>query len=96
MEERKEYSIIGKVEIGTDEYRDLIEEKAEAQKNADDYRSKYWDVQSQKSKADDKIKALSATIENYTNFFETHEEVQKMYKKWMLERTLFNEEEDEE
>lgn len=32
MEEKKTYSIIGKVEIGTDEYRDLIERAMEAEK----------------------------------------------------------------
>lgn len=47
--EEKKYSIIGKVEIGTDEYRDLIESVAEANKRAernyDDYQKKYNEVQ---------------------------------------------------
>lgn len=48
MEERKEYSIIGKVEIGTDEYRDLIEAVAEANKQYEKERKEnsdyYWKV----------------------------------------------------
>ena len=34
MEENKEYSIKGKVEIGTDEYRDLIEARINLDREA--------------------------------------------------------------
>jgi chromosome segregation ATPase len=44
MEEKK-YSVVGRVEIGTDEYRDLISEKFESQKQMEYYRDKYWDEQ---------------------------------------------------
>lgn len=40
MNEEKKYTIVGKVEIGTDEYRDLIEGLAEARNNASEERSR--------------------------------------------------------
>ena len=38
MNEEKKYSIIGKVEIGTDEYRDLISGLSKAEADADSYK----------------------------------------------------------
>ena len=40
MNEEKKYTIVGKVEIGTDEYRDLIEGLADARNHASEERSK--------------------------------------------------------
>lgn len=51
MEENKQYSVIGKVEIGTDEYRDLITAKFEAENRADKYMRESW-------KKDDDIKRV--------------------------------------
>lgn len=42
MEERKEYSVIGTVTIGTDEYRDLIEERIRLEKERDEYNNKWY------------------------------------------------------
>lgn len=55
MEERKEYSIVGTVTIGTDEYRDLIESRMEMEKSRDYYMREGW-------KKDEQIKNL--TTEN--------------------------------
>ena len=49
MNEEKKYSIIGKVEIGTDEYRDLISGLSKAEADADLFRSKYWSEQNKTS-----------------------------------------------
>lgn len=53
MEERKEYSIVGTVTIGTDEYRDLIESRMEMEKSRDYYMREGW-------KKDEQIKSLTA------------------------------------
>ena len=56
MDEKKVYSVIGKVEIGTDEYRDLIESRIEQEKRADNYMRESW-------KKDDEIKQLKKQVE---------------------------------
>lgn len=54
--EKKEYSVIGRVEIGTDEYRDLIEAVADAERRADrsnsDYLEKYREAEALKKEVD--------------------------------------------
>ena len=67
MEDRKEYSIIGKVEIGTDEYRDLIEACAEANKQKDYYRDKYWAEQAESKKKEEEIKKLTSELDRLQN-----------------------------
>ena len=56
MEEKKQYSVVGKVEIGTDEYRDLIESRMEQEKRADNYMREGW-------KKDEEIKKLKEELE---------------------------------
>ncbi len=70
MEEKKQYSVIGRVEIGTDEYRDLIESALRMEKSADDYRSKYWTEQSKVSELTKKVEALEAKIKKCEMFME--------------------------
>lgn len=67
MEERK-YSVIGKVEIGTDEYRDLIEQTAKAEASADNYMHKYWDEQA-------KVKKLTEECDKLRNQLELFSEI---------------------
>ena len=62
MEEKKEYSVIGTVTIGTDEYRDLIEQKIEAEKSTDYYRNKYWEEQKRASELTNKIAGVEEKI----------------------------------
>ena len=71
MEDKKTYSIIGKVEIGTDEYRDLIEEAKEQEKSAEYYRNKYWSEQTASQKKDEEIKKLQAELEKLQNVIKT-------------------------
>lgn len=59
MNEEKKYSIIGKVEIGTDEYRYLISGLAKAEADADLYRSRYWSEHSKTSDLDKKLEAMT-------------------------------------
>lgn len=63
MEEKKVYSVVGRVEIGTDEYRDLIETALSNAKQAEDYRSKYWSEQAKVSKLEKQVEALEAKIQ---------------------------------
>ena len=56
-EEKREYSVIGTVTIGTDEYRDLMEDKFKAEHEKDYYMREVW-------KKDDEIKNLRKQIES--------------------------------
>ena len=77
MEEKK-YSIIGKVEIGTDEYRDLIESRMEAEKDKDHYLREGW-------KKDEEIKRIQG--EN----LKLKEELDKLKKFIKKNQALINE-----
>mgnify|MGYP007122035172 FL=1 len=84
-EERKEYSIVGQVTIGTDEYRDLIEAVKEAENEAREYRKessdRYWEI--------DKLKKEVESLKQYKEF--VVEKCLDSYKLWKLE----NEQEEE-
>jgi len=72
MDEKKEYSIIGRVEIGTDEYRDLIESKFEAENKKDYYMREGWKKDSEINDLKKKVETLSAQVEKYKNFIKSH------------------------
>ena len=84
-EERKEYSIVGQVTIGTDEYRDLIESVKESENEAREYRrqsnDRYWEI--------DKLKKEVESLKQYKEF--VVEKCLDSYKLWKLE----NEQEEE-
>ena len=75
MDEKKNYSYIGKVEIGTDEYRDLIENLARATAEADAQRSRRWDLERQLSTAKDTIQELNANINDLLEFIRSDDAV---------------------
>ena len=79
-EEKKEYSIIGQVTIGTDEYRDLIEAVKEAENDVREYRKqsndRYW-----------KISDLEKEVESLKQYKEfVTEKCLDSYKLWKLEQ----------
>lgn len=86
MSEEKQYEIKGTVTISTEEYRDLITDKFEAQKNADSYRDRYWSEQSESSKLKEKIKALESGQKNYRDFVNSSPEITALYKQWLVSK----------
>lgn len=81
--EDKKYEIVGKVEIGTDEYRDLIITASEAKKDADNYRSKWWSEESKNRALQEEITKLK----KYAEFVNSTEELRTKYKLYLLEQT---------
>ena len=77
MEENKKYEIVGKVEIGTDEYRDLVEDRIKFSKEADEYRSKTWKQETEISNLNKKIDELETVIESYKRFIKDKELTEK-------------------
>lgn len=88
MDEKKTYAITGTVTIGTDEYRDLIEERAKFSEELSAKRSECW-------KKDDEIKQLktekelmSKKIAEYNEFLNSSTEAMALYKAFVAEKTL--------
>ena len=75
MNEEKKYSIIGKVEIGTDEYRDLIAGMTKAEADADSYRNKYWSEQTKASNLENKLEAMTEKADTMLEFINSSEEL---------------------
>lgn len=68
MEEKKSYSINGKVEISTEEYRDLIYDKYEAEATKDRYMRDGWKKDEEIKTLKETIKGLTAKINRYKDF----------------------------
>lgn len=91
--ERKEYEYKGTVTISTEEYSDLIRECSEQERNADEYRSKYWKEQSQTSDLQKQIKGLENRIKKLENFINATEERRKDYLNYVAQEMVGVEEE---
>lgn len=78
--EKKEYSVIGKVEIGTDEYRDLIEAVKDAESRANRCYNDYCDEYR-------KAEALAKEVDSLKPFKDfVLGKHQDAFKLWKLER----------
>jgi len=88
--ERKEYETKGTVTIGTDEYRDLIEEveelRAAGQKEHDDWYKEY-------RRADDlekKVKALEERVAEFNAWIDSddhfEQNLRSAFKQWKLKK----------
>lgn len=79
-EEKKEYSIIGQVTIGTDEYRDLIESLAEVRANVQREHETSWNRYLEIDKLNRKIKELETYKEYVTD------KCMDSYRMWKIEK----------
>lgn len=69
MEENKKvYSVIGTVTIGTDEYRDLIAEKFAAEKEKTEWHNKWYDEYCAKGKLENECKKLKEELDKCKNY----------------------------
>lgn len=89
MNEEKKYEFVGKVEIGTDEYRDLIQDLERERASADKYRSESWRKDTEISKLKKEVEALKECKEYIT------EKCLDSFRLWKLDR-MSQEDEDEE
>lgn len=86
MNEEKKYSIIGKVEIGTDEYRDLISGLTKSKADADSYRSSYWSEQSKTSDLEKKLEAMTEKADTMLEFINSSEELKAKYALFLVSK----------
>lgn len=68
MDDRKEYSIVGTVTIGTDEYRDLIEAVKDAKAEAESERRRWCEQYTKADKLEKELKELKTKLEKYEAF----------------------------
>lgn len=85
-DEKKEYSFIGKVEIGTDEYRDLISTTTRLSAELSATRSDYW---KERSRGDELVKDLRRAQEEIASlrgFIESNEKFEAQYSLYLFEK----------
>ena len=82
-EEKKTYSVVGTVTIGTDEYRDLIIEKCNAEKEADRQRNEWYNEYNRAQKLEEKNRKLSEKLDSLEKFIKELEAEDK-FDLWML------------
>lgn len=86
MEENKKYSIVGKVEIGTDEYRDLIEGLHKAKTEAEKNSSRYYEEYRKANSLESDLKTATAVMEEYKAFINSSELIKAEYIKYRSEK----------
>lgn len=77
MEEKK-YSVVGTVTIGTDEYRDLLTEKFEAQKDASEYNKRWYEQYNKANKLEDENKILKNELDQLKRYIKDNNEQDKL------------------
>lgn len=83
-EERKEYSIVGTVTIGTDEYRDLIEACKDLEKKADENSDKWYREYSRAIQLEKELNSVKDKLEKYKKFIDANKE---KYELWIIKDT---------
>lgn len=68
MDENKVYSVTGTVTIGTDEYRDLLTEKFEAEKEKSKWHDKWYEEYCNKGKLENECEKLKEELDKYKKF----------------------------
>ena len=97
MEDKKKtYTIIGKVEIGTDEYRDLIEQLAESRKEVDKWNDKYYNAYWKLEKVEKELESTSTKLSSLNDFINSSDEIRTKYKLFLAERQLKEQGDDTE
>ena len=97
MEDKKKtYTIIGKVEIGTDEYRDLIEQLAESRKEVDKWNDKYYNAYWKLEKVEKELESTSTKLSSLNDFINSSDEIRTKYKLFLAEQQLKEQGDDTE
>ena len=83
MEEKKTYSVVGTVTIGTDEYRDLITEKFQAEREADRQRTEWYNEYTRAEKLVAKNTKLSEKLDSLEKYIKENNE-EDSFELWLL------------
>lgn len=85
-DEKKEYSFIGKVEIGTDEYRDLISTTTRLSAEHSKMCSDYWNERSRGDKLERALRRAQQEIASLRGFIESNEKFVAQYSLYLFEK----------
>lgn len=78
MEEKKTYSVVGTVTIGTDEYRDLLTDKFEAIKAKDEEHDRWYRCYCEKCTLESENKKLKEELEQLKRYIKENGEQDKL------------------
>lgn len=67
-ENKKEYSVVGTVTIGTDEYRDLLQDRFNAEKEKSEWHNKWYEEYCAKGRLENECKKLKEELDRVKNF----------------------------
>lgn len=95
MDEEKKYSIVGRVEIGTDEYRDLIEKNASLQNENFSIRNQKWKLEDENRELQKRTSSQKELIENYKLFL-SEKELTKDFDIWAYKKSIEQKNQEEE
>ena len=84
MDKEKTYSVIGIVTIGSDEYRDLIEQAVESRKEMEDYRAKKWNLDNEVQKLRSELRTTSENLKKYLEFLKQDKDLYLKFQMWIL------------
>lgn len=90
--EEKQYEYKGTVTISTEEYRDLVKGVFEAEKDAESYRSRYWEEQSKSRELEKKVEAQKKAVAGYADFVNASPARLQAYKEFLIEKRSIEEE----
>lgn len=93
MEEEKKYPFVSEVRILAEEYRDLIEQLAEAKKEKEDANRNYWDIRSKLMEHEKLVEAQKKKISLYSDFMVENPEIGQKYKEFCLQKVMNDNEE---
>ena len=82
-EDKKTYSIVGTVTIGTDEYRDLLTEKFEALAKEKSSRDDWYKEYIRANKADEENKKLREEVDKLKRYIKDNNE-EDSYELWIV------------
>lgn len=88
MDEKKNYSVVGTVTIGTDEYRDLIESLKDARHEEQKSNSARWEQYNKATKLETELKAVVYKLEELETFVRSDEDISTKFKLWRIERDM--------
>ena len=86
MDEKKTYSVVGSVTIGTDEYRDLIENLKDAQADVEKRRSEWWEQYNKANEREKELKEVLEKLKELEAFVKSDEAVSTKFKLWRIEQ----------
>lgn len=81
--EKKVYSIIGQVTIGTDEYRDLIEAVQEARIKESEQSRRWYEEYQKANRLDNELKTANEQLAKFKEYLESHAEARANYRLWV-------------